>query len=585
MWEARTTVSTVEPPLAKGSVMLLEGMEARSGQLLLTAEGLRYKPDVAEEARPVLIPLSAITHCEWSAVLRLLTVVSGEETWRFSGPGTAPVHAHLVGLLATLELQELPATPVDHTADALIGPGEGSGVEVWPASLRRGLLRHKGGLHLGRIGLRFEVRGRLDAIMGAQPFEMPWSDLTRVMLRGWPEPKIELHAGEDVRVLSVDDPRERLHALIARLHADHSLRRAAQSEAVDVWRESVVSRWPDALRVGERRAAPLCTPCLLVNEGRSVVSGVLVLTRSSVRFLPAGSGDPDDRVLDIPISRVARIKTDEAHHAGWIHIDADQTLLGFVPSGGEAEIETFWKHCRAPSRIIPWANVGRRTMDRIIGASAFVRISVQGRELAVLRPGASLRHVSGWAVMLPRERAERALHAPSLSVEVGQFEGVYQFDTRVDRSAPVPAAHRVIPHEDTWLVVMSWPEELRVYNQRVELRVPVDLSAFVTPLTERPEVAERSTIVDLSNVGCRLRLHFPVALGLRLHIDVEDGDEPFQVKARVCRLAMEGETYDVGVLFEPPTTRTAEAIARVVMDRQRASFSGLHEADEPSSIV
>jgi hypothetical protein len=92
-------------------------------------------------------------------------------------------------------------------------------------------------------------------------------------------------------------------------------------------------------------------------------------------------------------------------------------------------------------------------------------------------------------------------------------------------------------------------------------------------------------MVDLSNVGCRLRLHFPVALGLRLHIDVEDGDEPFQVKARVCRLTIEGESYDVGVLFESPTTRTAEAIARVVMDRQRASFSGLHEADEPSSIV
>lgn len=558
---------------------------SRSGILTLTADHLRFRGTAPGGAEGTLrVGLAGIQTATFRAELGLLTLLAGEETYRFSGPGAQAVHTRLPALLGlrALKLPPPPAAPPPP-------PPPPTPVRAWPGALRHGIVAHPGELQPRPEGLHFHLTGRLDALVGVRPFTLPWVDLVRATLRGWPELKLELSLQEgEQRSFTLRDLPDRWAELPGLLHAGLA-RLLTEPMALSLWVDAVLRRWPEHLSPKERADALLHTPALQVVHDRSLRIGVLVLTRSRVLFLPAGGPQSGETAWTSGLARIAR-RSEDHRDASWICFDADRSLIELRPAGGEADVQRFWAHCRAPSRILSWDAAGRHTLERTTSSAAFIRLRADGVERVTLRPGQALRHVSGWGVIVPAEQAEPLLAAERISVEIGQFEAVYQFDSRAIRAAPAPPSFPSPFSGEAWLVICSWPDELRIYNQREEVRVPVSVEgqAWVVGEGELGIAPAALVLQNLSRGGFAAQIDRSLRVGTRLDCTIQGPEEPFTCVAEVRRSApMPGDEHLhlIGCRLEQIPRPTEDQINRIVLRAQRAGLASPHSPDPDASVL
>lgn len=515
-------------------------------------------------------------------------------TWEVPDADLDPVrgrlHLHGPGLRVTLR-----GAPAPAVADRLAQLAAGVSVEPLPdpilrtvrAGLRRGPVAHWGSLRLSASGLRFQPTGLIDTLVGVRPFSHAWAEIRRLAPVPDEDRQVELVTASGRTRLELADAD--LPDMLRLMH--HAQVAAALApEAANTACRAVLQSW--AGRAEGADAPPvLASPALRLSADGGARAGALVLTEGVAAFLPEDPGDLDG-LGAWPIGSMSRVHAIDLSFPSTIRFDADGEDVRLVPALGAGLRRAFWARCRAPSRVVPWEDLRPRSRSRVTGEATFARVQVDDRTLEA-RPGRALEHPRGWGVVLDGGPADAPPAGARITVEIGQPEGVYQFDAQVEAALPVPAHLRAPGGPPRCVLVVRDRSAIRVFNQREGIRVAAVLTVSVQRRADRPAPIQPvgpspAITVDLSIGGCQLLTHLDLMVGDRVRATLELPGKEVQAQAEVVRAQPADPDSGWATVAALRFLRVAQVdedrIHRFVLDAQRATLRGDPGAVTPSGV-
>jgi len=301
-------------------------------------------------------------------------------------------------------------------------------------------------------------------------------------------------------------------------------------------------------------------------------TGWLILSDLRVYFLP--DSDTQTAKFVFPLRRILRAEWMDANPEE-ITLYSGDRLIRLHPQGGAAMVSAFWDRCQVPSRIIQRSIADERALQKMVQDIRFVQILGENHDIN-LRPGmAILQEEGGLGLILPAS-VEPIAEGASLTISMGQTDGVYQFDARVEDTSPLPEQVQV-PRNGKMLL-LSPPEELRFFNRRNAFRVGSAAKIQIRRMAWNEEESVwqvspdqvESTLVDLSADGCCLKTDVLIAVGDRLLVDLPLGKEMVLVQAECMRIDPPWRDHQpqLGMRFVTLTRRTERMIQQTVLRKQ-----------------
>jgi len=434
--------------------------------------------------------------------------------------------------------------------------------ETHLASLRRGPIIHRGVVQLDAEGLGFTPHGVLDTLVGVRAVRIEWSTILGITPSADATGIINIHHAAGVTRLEPAAPDGLFPSLLAGLHA---MQARMQQEPGAL--EAAVARASEQHESLGTDADETVTLALHGTPDHGYETGLLVFDHTSLRWLPTRADAP---AVVLPLLTLVR-RSGRIRRLPTLRVASGADHHTFVPAIGMELMRDLWRRVHAPSRVVPWDQLGDRTRARLVGDARFVRIQVGDREPVTVR---TLQECSQDArlVLAGSVLDDGVRPGDELRFEVGQDEGIYAFEA-------VLGARRFRPDgplgpSQTTLVLDS-PTPVKVYNQRRGYRAGVSLAATarVPGPSDRVALSPRTRLVvdDLSIGGCRAVSETPLPAGQTVELWIDLGDSGVRALATVLRTQPTdppGNTAH-GLRFEQLSAADEDRVHRFVLDRQR----------------
>lgn len=335
-----------QQPVGRGSdsedKVVLEGpMDLYLNNLLATRGHIRVSPDrvVFEPGRSletmiwgnlaIDCPIERIQNVQLTGMRRRIVIESDEKSYSFRGALAPRVYGVITALLQSDGV----------SVDSLL-------VFSTKASLYTGPMTQPGELVLTRSRMRFTPAGRLEALVGLQrEVDLHVHDMTRVDVQGLLDRRLVVNFGQDEMAYQVPKPEEKAEALrelMITLEGDddplvplHGARRATPKimALLDLWEHQIGDR--------EGEEVLLFGPGLHLGQKRMFRRGFICLTSTRVLFLPSGGPQSGERPLMASLVSLSAKGRDQAP-PGELVLRTGNTLLRFLPRGGEGFVDTFF---------------------------------------------------------------------------------------------------------------------------------------------------------------------------------------------------------------------------------------------------
>ena len=582
-----------EPPLFEpGERVLVQGqaelyvndLVAVRGEITLTDHRLRFLPGIGLErllwrTAQLDVPLSDVQDWSLAGLRRLFSCQIDEKVVRVGGSLAPEIHRHLEAMGTGAKLSD--------------AAGDDAIIETWKIQLRKGPIAHPGNLDVTPHHLRFVPTGLLDSMVGVQPFEVALRGVTSLSRKGWAEKKVEMRVGHQSYSFTMPSQEERFSGLVQLIRDSH-LRRLLSVQAGEFSpHQDCLDSWSERIRYDDSEQIVVSTVGVQVRSDSDYRFGWLLLTRSRVLFLPLGG--PASRVphLDLPLEGICRLDGGPRTPGDQIYMSSDEEPYRFLLAHREGMVDEFWAQCRSPTRILSWEALGPRSLSRINGEARFIRVISHGDVVVDLSPGVTMPHADGVALLLPGEPGSSLPLDQWITVEIGQAEGIYQFDSRVTRSAPVPLESPIADPNNWHLLIAGFPSELRVYNQRNSYRVPTHMHLRAHVLAQVADggswmatgEAFECDLLDLSIGGALVRSHQPMEENQRVSLNLPLMDQWVEIRTTCVRAGIE-DPDNIGVLygmeFRELSTAQEDLLHKAIMQLQRDALVDEEEEEEDS---
>jgi c-di-GMP-binding flagellar brake protein YcgR len=551
--------------------LYINDLVAVRGEVTLTDLRFRFMPGLGLERllfspAQIDVPLVEVTNAAMSGLRRLFACTIHDEAIQVGGTLAPDIYRHLHAMTGD------DALPTSGPAGAII--------ETWKVQLRRGLLAHPGELEVTPRRLRFKPGGLLDSMVGVSDLDIELEQISGLKQVGWTEKKIELRTGHSTYVFTLADVDGRFEGLMELVRDRHHRLMEALKPGDSSAFVPCLDAWSERIRYDDSEQIVVSTVGVWPKGQKEYRMGWLLLTRSRLLFLPIGGPASKQPVLDIPLADICRLDGGPRTPGDQIYLSADEVPFRFFLADREGLVEEFWSQCRSPTRILSWETLGPRSLARINGEARFVRVVSHGDVVVDLSPGVTVPHADGVALLLPGEPGSSVPLERWVTVEIGQAEGIYQFDARVVRSAPLPMTVVVDDPEQMHLLITAFPSELRVYNQRNSYRVPTHMHLRAHVLAQVADggswmatgEAFECDLVDISIGGALVRSLQPMIENQRVSLNLPLMDKWIEIRA-TCIRSDEQEPEKAGVLygmeFRELTTAQEDLLHKTIMQLQR----------------
>lgn len=242
---------------------------------------------------------------------------------------------------------------------------------------------------------------------------------------------------------------------------------------------------------------------------------------------------------------------------------------------GEVEMHRTWARDSVPENVLPWAAAPKSSLLSQIRST---RLHMPDGEVLEMTPGLAIDTEDGIGIAIP-EHVRSPAPGTAVSVELGQPDGIYTVEGVVLRTAPLPASVQ-IPRRGH-LLILSAPDEIRYFNRRSALRVPINLQVNAWRLREDPA---RQTwmpdggrlggeVVDLSESGCALQTTDRISIGTRLFLELRIAEHWLPLEAQVVRTEQGWPMSHtlLGIQFINVPNRLGRLLGQTVQEEQRRS--------------
>lgn len=556
---------TPAPPLQTTRTRRVVRSVSWEGRLSLSDAQLRFEPDDPEAPPHVRLDVDSRTlvDARQNRAERLLVVELPEaNNIRFVGGALDALHVALRALI--MEPDSAPLDPQREISETHL------------ASLRRGPIIHRGVVQLDPEGLEFTPQGVLDTLVGVRAFRIEWPTILGITPSADAAGIIDIHHEAGVTRLEPAAPDGLFPSLLAGLHAMQGRMQHSPGAIEDAVAQA--SEYHGSLEMG---SAATVTLALHGTPDHGYETGVLAFDDASLRWFPKRA---DTRPVVLPLLTLVR-RSGRIRRLPTLRLASGADHHTFVPAIGTEAMRDLWRRVHAPSRVVPWDQLGERTRARLVGDARFVRIQAGDQEPVTVR---ALQECSADArLVLSGSVLDGARPGDGLRVEVGQDEGVYAFEAVLGSRQFRPDGP-LGPSQTT--LILESPAPVKVYNQRQGYRAGVSLAATarVHGPSDRVTLSPRTRLVvdDLSIGGCRAVSEAPLPAGATLDLWIDLGDSGVRAVATVLRMQPTdppGSTAH-GLRFEQISAADEDRVHRFVLDRQRRGLQspGASSPEEPA---
>ena len=541
------------------------------GKIRVTDNRLSLTPvsteDAVLDAYGFDVPIDQIGDFWMNSIHSRLQVDIGGRRFDLGGPATPMVHEAVCELLGT-----------DPEDSLVLSSRERA--EVHRAKLPRFLWTYRGQLSIGTHAVCFEPTGVMKKRIDPDDHEIAWSEICAISIGGWPTKKLVVRGRAASFALQIKNLQHRYMDLVkttfmALSEQDKVARRSLALFILDSWKKTI--RW------AKEDVIVFCDAAIRTDKTDCAITGAIVLTRGHAIFLPSAGPDGEDSPVKLAIASVKRVALDVADT---IIFEAKGSTYRIRPASGQPFVQSFWSRCQAPTKTVEESEMRTRYMPRLIGETRSVRLFNQGQLVDAQRPGHAVAHPDGWAVVLRLDKLEFFQRLLPISVEVGQMEGVYQFDTRTLRLAPVPGHLRNLDHDKYRMLIAELPTSARMYNQRQALRRPLEGMPISAKQMSQASSGKRrrarsfeAYIHDISTGGASISTTHPLTTGQLVRIKLRLEDHIITPEARVSRSmpGVSGTGRTFGLQFEGISPQEENSIFQAVQTWQRADASSRFE--------
>lgn len=562
--------------------LFVNDVMAVRGELTVTDRRLRFLPGLGIEkvlwnTTQVDINLQTIQRWSLKGLRRRLHVQLLDEELIIGGALTSQLFNTLESLLGEEEASQV---------------AEELALDTWEVQLRRGPIAHPGELLFTPTHVKFNPTGLLDAMVGVKPFRFAIRDITRLSIRGWPERKLIIRVGHEVHAFAVSDVTEQFKTF-RHLVRDRHYQLAVRSHSGPPRYQETVDSW--STKVGYQHGDQIVLGTFVMEQVSEfeVRFGWLLLLRTRVLFLPLGGPSSRENQIEYPLEEICRLDGGPRSRQDQILMSTERGRARYLVSDREGVVEDFWSQCRSPTRILAWKTLGPRSTARVMGKCRFIRIMSHGDTVVDMSPGMTVEHASGVAIVLPGEPGTSVPLDTWVTVEIGQSEGIYQLDSKVVRSIPTPL-EGVIPNPSgTHMLIVGFPPELRVYNQREGYRVATEFRLRAQTLAQTADGGSwmatgesfDGTVVDLSIGGCALDANHSLPEGGRVSLNLPLLDQWVDLRATCVRtqvLPTEKGESRYGLEFRELSMAQEDILHKAVLAMQREVLSDDDEGEDMS---
>jgi c-di-GMP-binding flagellar brake protein YcgR len=571
-----------EPLFEPGERVILQGpadlyvndLVAVRGEITLSDVRFRFMPGVGLErllwrSAQIDVPIGDVDDWSISGLRRLFECQINDRRVRVGGALAPTLFRHFSSMHQDTESPD--------------GVGGSAIIEQWKVQLRRGPLAHPGEMDVTPDRLRFRPTGLLDAVVGVSAFDLELDQVTTLTRRGWAETKIEIRSGHKVHTFSIPEHEARFEGLMELIRDRHYRRISVLSPGDPSAYRGCLDAWSERIRYDDSEQVVVSTVGVLNKGPNEYRFGWLILTRSRLLFLPLGGPASKQTHLDLPLGQIVRLDGGPRTPDDQIYLSADEVAYRFHLAHREGLVEEFWAQCRSPTRVLDWSTIGPRSLSRVTGEARFIRILSHGELVVDLSPALTVPHKDGVAMLLPGEPGSSLPLEQWVTVEIGQSEGIYQFDSRVVRSAPIPLDLPVPDPDQMHLLITEFPTELRVYNQRDSYRVPTHMHLRAHVLAQVSDggswmstgEAFECDMLDLSIGGALVRSMQPMEENQRVSLNLPLMDQWVEIRATCVRSDIQDPDHPgimYGMEFRELSTTQEDMLHKAIMQLQREAL-------------
>ena len=314
--------------------LYLNNLLATRGHIQLSPGRLRFTPGRSLETMiwgnlAIDLPIERIRNVELTGMRRRIVVETDEKSYSFRGALAPRVYGVITALVQSDGVN----------VDSLL-------VFSSKASLYTGPMTQPGELVLTRSRMRFTPAGRLEALVGLQrEVDLHVHDMTRVDVQGLIDRRLVINFGTEEMAFQIPKPEEKSNAireLMLTIEGEedplvplHGARRATPRIM------AVLGAWKELIGELDEEEVLLFGPGLHLGQKRMFRRGFICLTSTRVLFLPSGGPQSGELPLMTSLVSLSAKGRDQAPQ-GELVLRTGETLLRFLPRGGEGFVDTFF---------------------------------------------------------------------------------------------------------------------------------------------------------------------------------------------------------------------------------------------------
>ena len=335
------------------------------------------------------------------------------------------------------------------------------------ANLFNGPLSYKGFLLTQRNRIFFAPSSRWDAVAGAKPVCVDFSELIALKQGGWPERRIELCGPREDLVFTTEKGEERFSQMLYDFMRDKSCYDSPVGTNGIVEPELATELLRKTQRISEEDSVIFSGVGLYEVEDGTFIRGMMALTDKFFFFWPTAKTRKKHRFLKLNLKFLKPNAKSQPTPMWSMSLAYKKTSLVFIPLGGNRFADLFFDQMEFVQEIEKEEEEKKELLNRRHTLPMAVLINPETPEPLFIDHSVIEQGANNQLILMCNEDLKKTYKSDPINVQVKAEDGISDFSTRIVSQKPNRGLN---PRMPKFAVTFSAPQNLVHKNRRKQIR-------------------------------------------------------------------------------------------------------------------
>ena len=447
------------------------------GELTLTNVSLAFEPSgvtskFGPSKEPWKVNLKDITAINFSLGAMRLSVQTSQEKHDLSGGITPRLYNVLRAFCPQILKQQ--------KKELVTGR-----FEEWEASLFNGPLSYKGYILMQRNRFFFTPASRFDAVAGAKPVSVDFSDLVALRRGGWPERRIELCGLDNDLVFTTDKGDARFAQILYDFTRDKSCYDYHVGPNGVVEPEVATKALRKAEKITDEESVIFSGIGLYEVDDSTYIRGLMALTDKFFFFWPTPRTRKKYRHLKLNLKHLKATPKQQSGQVWNMGLSYKKRPINFIPLGGGRFADLFWAQIEFVQDIDKAEEEKKELLNRKYTQPVVVFVNPESENEIKISESVLEQTDNNQMILMCSEDLKATFNNEPIKLQVKAEDGIFDFSTRVISQKNNRGLN---PRMPKFAINLAAPQNLAHKNRRKQIRASrLNMSLQIYEILESEE--------------------------------------------------------------------------------------------------